>query len=69
MRARTLRRAGWDAIAVAAFLLMVFPIYWMVATALKPGRDILTLNPVWFPLRPTLENFSSAPPRLNARVS
>jgi len=60
MRARTLRRAGWDAIAAAAFLLMVFPIYWMVATALKPGRDILTLNPVWFPLRPTLENFASA---------
>ena len=30
------RRTG-----LAVFLVMVFPIYWMIATAFKPGRDIL----------------------------
>ena len=60
MSARELRRIGWDAVAVLFFLLMIFPIYWMVTTAFKPGRDILTLTPVWVPLRPTLDNFAGA---------
>jgi N,N'-diacetylchitobiose transport system permease protein len=60
MKARELRRIGWDGVAVLFFLLMIFPIYWMVTTAFKPGRDILTLTPVWVPLRPTLDNFAGA---------
>jgi len=60
LSARELRRIGWDAVAVLFFLLMIFPIYWMVTTAFKPGRDILTLTPVWVPLRPTLDNFAGA---------
>jgi N,N'-diacetylchitobiose transport system permease protein len=60
MSARELRRIGWDGVAVLFFLLMIFPIYWMVTTAFKPGRDILTLTPVWVPLRPTLDNFAGA---------
>ncbi len=39
----------YDAIGVAVAVVMLFPIYWMVATAFKPGRDILTLVPKWFP--------------------
>ena len=39
---------------------MLFPIYWMVATAFKPGRDILSLTPKWFPDPFTLQNFQSA---------
>src|SRR4051795_3971633 len=39
---------------------MVFPIYWMVATAFKPGHDILSYKPIWFPTHPTLSNFKDA---------
>src|SRR5438477_7064887 len=39
---------------------MLFPIYWMVATAFKPGRDILALTPKWFPSPFTLQNFRDA---------
>src|SRR6266851_5793680 len=39
---------------------MLFPIYWMVTTALKPGKEILSLTPVWFPSPVTLENFRDA---------
>jgi N,N'-diacetylchitobiose transport system permease protein len=39
---------------------MVFPVYWMVSTAFKPGNDVLTYRPQWFPERPTLVNFRDA---------
>src|SRR5256886_15480566 len=39
---------------------MLFPIYWMVATAFKPGRDILALTPKWFPSPFTLQTFRDA---------
>jgi N,N'-diacetylchitobiose transport system permease protein len=45
-------------VAVAA--VMLFPIYWMVSTAFKPGRDILRLTPKWFPDPFTLQNFQDA---------
>src|SRR5919198_3384659 len=32
----------------------------MVATAFKPGRDVLTYTPNWFPRHPTLSNFRDA---------
>ncbi len=57
------RRAGrvvYDGLGVFIFLVMIFPIYWMVSTAFKPGRDILSLNPVWIPTSITLDNFQTA---------
>jgi N,N'-diacetylchitobiose transport system permease protein len=39
---------------------MVFPLYWMIATAFKPGRDILSLTPKWVPSPFTLQNFQDA---------
>jgi N,N'-diacetylchitobiose transport system permease protein len=39
---------------------MIFPVYWMVSTAFKPGADIIANTPVWFPTHPTLSNFSDA---------
>ncbi|TMB44709.1 MAG: carbohydrate ABC transporter permease, partial [Chloroflexi bacterium] len=50
----------YDATGVAVAAIMLFPIYWMVATAFKPGRDILTLTPKWIPAPFTLENFRDA---------
>ena len=50
----------YDAIGVAVAVVMLFPIYWMVSTAFKPGSDIFANTPVWFPYHPTLTNFGDA---------
>jgi N,N'-diacetylchitobiose transport system permease protein len=42
------------------FAVMIFPIYWMVSTAFKPGRDILRFDPKWVPAPATLANFTDA---------
>jgi N,N'-diacetylchitobiose transport system permease protein len=56
----TVRKVGWNALAVLVLVVMVFPVYWMVATAFKPGRDTLTYTPQFFPAHPTLQNFTDA---------
>jgi N,N'-diacetylchitobiose transport system permease protein len=57
---RTLRRYGWDAVGVAVFVVMVFPVFWMISTAFKPNEQIVSLNPTWFPLHPTISHFRAA---------
>ena len=59
LRARS-QQLAFDAIGVAVAAVMLFPIYWMVATAFKPGRDILRLTPKWFPDPLPLQNFQDA---------
>ena len=59
-RRRRARRWGVDALGLLVFLVMIFPVYWMVATAFKPGSDIFANTPVWFPTHPTFSNFSAA---------
>ncbi len=59
-RGRLVRRAGINLLGLAVFGVMVFPVYWMVATAFKPGRDILDYKPHWFPAPATLSNFTNA---------
>ena len=59
-RRRRARRWGVDALGLLVFLVMIFPVYWMVATAFKPGSDIFANTPVWFPTHPTLSNFTAA---------
>jgi N,N'-diacetylchitobiose transport system permease protein len=59
-RRRRLRKAGWNIVALVVLVVMVFPVYWMVATAFKPGQKILSYTPQWFPVHPTLSNFSDA---------
>lgn len=54
------RQLLYDAIGIAVAIVMLFPIYWMVATAFKPGQDILRLEPKWFPNPITLQNFQDA---------
>ena len=54
------RQLVYDAMGVVVALVMLFPIYWMVATAFKPGRDILSLTPKWIPAPFTLQNFQDA---------
>ena len=59
-RRRRFRKAGWNLVGLVVLVVMVFPVYWMVSTAFKPGHDILTYTPQWFPTHPTLSNFKDA---------
>lgn len=47
---------------VATFwaIVSLFPIYWMVSTALKPPTAIMTLPPQWIPTSVSLGNFREA---------
>jgi N,N'-diacetylchitobiose transport system permease protein len=57
---RTARRLGWNAVGLAVLLVMAFPVYWMIATSFKRGRDIQSYTPQWFPIHPTLQNYTDA---------
>ncbi|HWP34837.1 MAG TPA: carbohydrate ABC transporter permease [Thermodesulfobacteriota bacterium] len=59
-RRRLLARVGWDALGLAVFAVVVFPVFWMVSTALKPDADITRLTPRWLPRSPTLDHFRDA---------
>jgi N,N'-diacetylchitobiose transport system permease protein len=60
MRQSRMRRVGLNALALFVFAVMIFPVYWMVATGFKRGQDIFSDPPVWFPYHPTLVNFTDA---------
>ena len=57
---RHVKQLAYDAAGLVVAVVMMFPIYWMIITAFKPGRDILTLTPKWFPAPFTLDNFKDA---------
>jgi N,N'-diacetylchitobiose transport system permease protein len=57
---RFLRRAGVNALGLLVFVVMIFPVYWMVSTAFKPGLDVLSYTPKWFPSPATLQHFEDA---------
>ena len=59
-RRRHARQAGWNLLGIAIFVVMVFPVFWMISTAFKSNDEIVSLNPTWFPLPPTLQHFSDA---------
>ena len=60
VRSRRARQATWDAVGVAVFVAMVFPVFWMISTAFKPDDEIISLKPTWFSLHPTLRHFRDA---------
>jgi N,N'-diacetylchitobiose transport system permease protein len=57
---RRSRQAGWDALGLAVFVVMVFPVFWMISTAFKSNDQIVSLTPTWLPLHPTLSHFRDA---------
>ncbi len=59
-RGRRARQAGWNAVGLAIFVVMVFPVFWMISTAFKSNEQIVSLSPTWFPLHPTLQHFRDA---------
>ncbi len=60
MRTKAVRRTGWNALGIALFVVLVFPVFWMVSTAFKTEDQINSLTPTWFPTHPTLSHFSDA---------
>ncbi|MEU2791406.1 carbohydrate ABC transporter permease [Streptomyces sp. NPDC007100] len=60
MNRSLLGRIWPNAAAIVLALGFVFPVYWMFTTAFKPNSDIITEDPVWFPLHGTFEHFSTA---------
>jgi N,N'-diacetylchitobiose transport system permease protein len=59
-RRRRARQTGWDALGLVVFVVMVFPVFWMISTAFKPDDKIVSLTPTWLPLHPTLSHFRAA---------
>jgi N,N'-diacetylchitobiose transport system permease protein len=58
-RRRRLRRTTLNGIAVLVALVTLFPIFYMVSTALKPPTEIASLTPHLVPSHPTFGNFRS----------
>ncbi len=53
-------RVALNTTAIFVFVATIFPVYWMVATALKPGKDIARETPKFIPAPMTLEHFRTA---------
>jgi N,N'-diacetylchitobiose transport system permease protein len=53
------RKLGWNALGLAIFLVMVFPVFWMISTSFKTNDEI-NGNPTWLPGHATLNHFSNA---------
>jgi N,N'-diacetylchitobiose transport system permease protein len=57
---RNRQRLIANTIGLFVLAVMIFPVYWMVATSFKPPRDILRFEPKWIPSPFTLDNFDDA---------
>jgi N,N'-diacetylchitobiose transport system permease protein len=53
------RKLGWNLIGLGVFVVMAFPVFWMISTAFK-SNDEINSTQSWLPLHPTLANFSAA---------
>ncbi|MFE7111008.1 carbohydrate ABC transporter permease [Streptomyces sp. NPDC057575] len=49
-----------NSLAIVFCLVWLFPVYWMVNTALKPRSEAMTATPQFWPSSPTLHNFDVA---------
>jgi N,N'-diacetylchitobiose transport system permease protein len=60
MTRRRRKRVAINLTGLLVFVVMVFPVYWMVSTSFKRGSDVLSVKPEWFPRNPTLINYADA---------
>jgi N,N'-diacetylchitobiose transport system permease protein len=59
-RRQRLARVGWNLVGLAVALVVIFPVFWMVSTALKPENEVNSLTPTWITTSPTLDHFRTA---------
>ncbi|WP_223695263.1 carbohydrate ABC transporter permease [Leifsonia poae] len=64
-RRRRKRRVGTNVLAIVFSLIWIFPVYWMINTALKPRPEVMTPTPLFLPVHPTLDNFIAAVTQTN----
>jgi N,N'-diacetylchitobiose transport system permease protein len=64
-RRKLVRRVGINLLGLLVFVVMVFPVYWMLSTAFKRPIDILSFTPDFVPSPATLANFENAIDRPN----
>ncbi len=55
--AKRIRAVSLNGFGLLIALATLFPIFWMVSTALKPSQEIYSLTPSLMPSHPTLGNF------------
>ena len=60
MTRRRSNRVLWNTVGLGLFVVMVFPIFWMISTAFKPTDEINSRTPTWFSAHPTLSHFGAA---------
>jgi N,N'-diacetylchitobiose transport system permease protein len=53
-------RFAWDAIGLLIFVVLAFPVFWMVSSAFKPDEELNGATPTWFSLHPTISHFRDA---------
>src|SRR5437016_5068316 len=49
---------GWNTLAMVIAVIMAFPVYWMILTALKPTGNYLSTTPQFWPHGITWSSFS-----------
>ncbi|HEY3503068.1 MAG TPA: carbohydrate ABC transporter permease [Actinocatenispora sp.] len=59
-RPRSRGRVVANVVGVAVSVVMIFPVYWMLLTAVKPGSEILTYTPRFVTWHPSGSNFVRA---------
>jgi N,N'-diacetylchitobiose transport system permease protein len=60
VRTKRAHQVGWDTLGIAIFVVMVFPVFWMISTAFKPEDQINSQTPTWLSTHPTLQHFRDA---------
>jgi len=60
VKSRHTNRTVWNVVGIAFFVVMIFPVFWMVSTAFKPDDQINSRTPTWFSGSPTLSHFTTA---------
>ena len=53
-------RFAWDALGLLIFVVLAFPVFWMVSSAFKPDEELNGATPTWFSLHPTISHFRDA---------
>ncbi len=53
-------RIAANATGVVVFVIMAFPVYWMLNTAFKPGAEVFAATPTFWPSDFTLDGFQRA---------
>ena len=54
------KKAAWNTLGIVIFVVLGFPVYWMLNTSLKKLNEWQNYTPHFIPEHPTLRNFSGA---------